>query len=99
TSYEVTFPERFTRKARFNTGTFNGHMYPEILGNCPIVTPTVMLHRSLVTAGFEFLTESIEGEDVLAWTWAAQRHPILGIDKPLCTVEWSSSNAALNVRK
>ena len=99
TSYHVIFPERHDRIGVIRSGTANGRLYPSILSGCQIATPTVMMHRSLVARGFAFPTDTHLGEDVLSWFWVALRHDVLGIDEPLTVVEWSSSSAAINVRK
>lgn len=99
TSYHVTFPERYDRLGMVDSGKFSGWLYPKIIRGCPIATPTVMLHRSLVSEGFSFPTDTDLAEDVLSWVWVAQRHEFLGIDEPLTIVEWSSGSAALNIGK
>ncbi len=99
TSYHVSFPERHERLAVLRSGKASGQLYPSILSRCQIATPTVMMHRSLIARGFQFPANTHLGEDVLSWIWVAQRHEVLGIDEPLTVVEWSSSSAAINVRK
>lgn len=99
TSYRVSYPERFADTGVLSAGTFSGKVFPQILSECPIATPTVMMHRSLLSEGFAFPTGTDVGEDVFAWIWAAMRHPVLGIDEPLSIVEWSSTSSALNIQK
>jgi glycosyltransferase involved in cell wall biosynthesis len=96
TSYHVAFPERFEELGRIDCGTFAGHVYPEILGHCPIETSTVMMHRSLASAGLQFSTSN---DGISAWIWSAQRHWILGIDQPLSIIEWSPAGEPLNIDK
>jgi glycosyltransferase involved in cell wall biosynthesis len=99
TSYHVSFPERFSGLGTLNSGSFGGAVYPAIMSGCPIATPTVMLHRSLVSEGFAFPVDSHLGEDVLSWIWVAQRHEVLGVPEPLSIVEWSTTSAAINLDK
>ena len=72
-------------------------MYPEILGGCPIATPTVVVHRLLVAEGFRIPRGVEDYEDVLAWIDVAAQHEMLGIDEPLTVIEWSRNSAALNI--
>lgn len=99
TSYHVSFPERYTTHAYMPSGRQGGRIYPRVLGQCMIATPTVMIHRSLLAGGFAFPTGMHLGEDIMAWLDVLTRHDILGIDEPLTVVEWSSSTAAINIRK
>ena len=98
TSYFINFPE-----ARADFGMFmpggSGHVYPDILKMCPILTSTVMLHRSLLAEGFEFPTDPYLCEDVLAWIWVAARMPICGMDELLTVFEGSNNAASLNLIK
>jgi glycosyltransferase involved in cell wall biosynthesis len=100
TSYYVSYPERFAGLLGvMRSGAMSGQLYPQIIAGCPIAMPTVMLHRSILTEGFEFPTQSPIGEDVVAWIDLAMRHAILGIDEPLSVVEWSPTTTALSCEK
>lgn len=99
TSYYVTYPERSAGLGLLRSGAFTGKVYPAIIASCPIATPTVMLHRTVVSAGFEFTTGSCIAEDVLTWIELTARYEILGIDEPLSVVEWSGTSAALSQEK
>ena len=83
----------------YRSGAENGILYPDLMSNCMIAAPTVMLHRSILARGFRFPEHLQICEDVLAWCWLAQRSPILGIDEPLTIVERDASSAALNTDK
>lgn len=98
TSYNVVFPELMSKLGTIRSGSL-ALAYPDIIASCPIATPTVMLHRSLVSAGFRFAQGSLIGEDVLAWIWLAQRYPVLSLDQPLSIIEWSLTSAATNIAK
>lgn len=99
TSYYVDFPEHASRLGILRSGRFTGNVYPSVIGGCPIAMPTVMIHRSVVDAGFSFPTGERIGEDVLAWADLASRYLLLGIDEPLSVVGWSAGSAALNIEK
>jgi glycosyltransferase involved in cell wall biosynthesis len=97
TSYDVIFPERHSGVGRVSSGRFHGVVYPKIIADCPIATSTVMLHRSLVDAGFRFATEGCPAEDVMLWISVARDHEALGIDDPLSVVEWSTKNVMIDL--
>lgn len=99
TSYYVRFPECGPELGFLNSGTFTGKVYPQIIAGCPIATPTVMIHRTLVAAGFQFPVGMAIGEDTLAWIELTASREILGIAEPLTIVEWSSASAPLNLQK
>lgn len=99
TSYYVTSPEINGGTGVIRSGRFNGTVYPEIIGSCPIAVPTVMIHRSIVDGGFTFPVGSRIGEDVLAWIDLATKYLFLGIDEPLSVVEVSATSAALSSEK
>lgn len=99
TSYYVSFPGVFDGMATMRAGLFTGTVFPQIIADCPIATPTVMLHRSLIAGGIQFPTETRLGEDVLTWVAVAQEHSVLGLDMPLTIVEWSHTSAAVRVDK
>jgi hypothetical protein len=96
TSYYVSSPERKQGLGLSYSGKFDGACYPRIIGGCPIATPTVMLHRSLVDEGFAFSIDTSLGEDVLAWIDLAMRYTLLGVDEPLSIVEGSDNSAAVD---
>jgi glycosyltransferase involved in cell wall biosynthesis len=76
------------------SGTFTGNVYPGIVRQCPIATPTVMVNREgLLRTGLTF-DESIRiGEDTILWMDIARRHEILGIDTVLSKVRIHGGNA------
>jgi glycosyltransferase involved in cell wall biosynthesis len=96
TSYYVSYPGEREGLGLWRSGAFGGSCYPAIIGSCPIATPTVMLHRSVLDGGFFFPTGAQVGEDVLAWIDLAARYLLLGVDEPLSIVEWSDTSAALS---
>ncbi|EUC14722.1 glycosyltransferase family 2 protein [Paraburkholderia hospita] len=99
TSYYVTSPEISGGLGLVRSGRFGGNVYPDIIGSCPIVAPTVMVHRSIVDGGFIFPIGSRIGEDILAWIDLATKYLVLGIDEPLSVIEVSATSAALSSEK
>lgn len=81
------------------SGRFTGRVFPKILTDCPIATPSVMLRRATVGHGLRFNTHVKVSEDILFWSSVAALGPILGIDEPLCLVRLQGANASLDVRK
>jgi glycosyltransferase involved in cell wall biosynthesis/tetratricopeptide (TPR) repeat protein len=99
TSYHVVHPERNLGPATLRTGKLEGTVYPGIIGMCPIHTSTVMMHRQLAEEGYLFAEAFRIGEDCLLWIDIAHRYPVLGIDMPLTTVEWSDTTAAVSLSR
>lgn len=99
TSYYVKYPARGEVLGVVRSGAMSGNVYPAIIASCPIATPTVMVHHSVVAAGFEFPIGPHVAEDVVAWIGLSLRHEVLGIDEPLSVVEWSETSAALDPHK
>jgi hypothetical protein len=71
-SYLVSFPEVRTDFGLLRAGRFSGKMYPRIIEICPVATPTVMIHRSILAAGWRFPEGVQLGEDILGWIELAQ---------------------------
>lgn len=80
------------------SGLATGRIYPGIISNCPIATPTVMLHRLVLAEGFEFADAHL-AEDVVAWVDLSARHDILGLNEPLTVVERDPNTASTDVGK
>jgi len=99
TSYKVTYPQGRKGVGIMDSGKFTGHVYPDIIGACPIATPTVMIHKIALLMGFEFPTDSSLMEDVRTWIWLAQKTPLLGIPSALSQITWRDGSAALNIKK
>ncbi len=99
TSYHVVHPERNLGPGTLRSGRLTGNVYPEIIGSCPIATPTVMIHRRLIEEGYAFPEEVRLGEDCLLWIDIAHKFPVLGLDLPMTTVEWSDTTAAISLSR
>lgn len=89
----VTHPDDPARLGLVRSGSFAGKVYPEIIASCPMQLSTVMLHRTLVAAGFAF---DDNAGDAMVWIDLAARHEILGIDEPLSMVRWDADHPALD---
>jgi glycosyltransferase involved in cell wall biosynthesis len=77
-----------------SAGRFDGAVYPQIIRECPIATPTVMLRRDLLLASGLAFDEGVSvGEDVMLWVDIARLQPLLGIDIPLTKVRLHGANA------
>ncbi|MFA5134762.1 MAG: glycosyltransferase family A protein [Patescibacteria group bacterium] len=86
-------------KTIVNSGYFSGKVYPKILLNCPIATPTVMVNSKIFqNFTLKFPEQSI-AEDLLLWTKISRYHDIFGIDKALSVVNVSSQSASENLKK
>lgn len=79
-----------------HSGLFEGHCYPKIIGHCPIMTSTVMLHRSIVDAGCLWSCESGISRGVPTWIDLAMRYMLLGLDEPLTIADWTRNSVTLN---
>lgn len=82
------------RMQEFKSGKFSGKVYPRIVFNCLVATPTVMLRKSaLNNLTFE---ESLKiGEDVVLWCRIAKKSKIVGIEKVLTLVRRHENHTAL----
>jgi hypothetical protein len=67
------------------SGTFAGHVYPRILTECPIATPTVMV-RAEVFETYSFEEKAHVGEDIILWSHISRTSAVLGIRQPLSLV-------------
>jgi glycosyltransferase involved in cell wall biosynthesis len=78
---------------RANSGAFCGNVYPDILVECPIATPTVML-RAEAFKTFSFEEKIHVGEDVVLWSRVSRVSSVLGITEPLSLVRIHPDSAA-----
>lgn len=83
-----------------NSGLFNGIVIPDIISNCPIATPTVMIERNyLIQNDYFYNTDFTIGEDVCFYLKILKGESLLGIDQPLSIVNVNSSSSAYNKEK
>ena len=68
-----------------NSGKFSGKVYPQIIHNCPIATPTVMVRKNSIVP-IKFDNNIRFGEDIILWSKIAKNSEIIGIDKVLAKV-------------
>lgn len=81
-----------------HSGSFSDPVFPRILGNCSIATPTVMAKRELFLE-FPFVDNIHLGEDVINWIKISKKFHIFGIDIPLSKIQVSASSAAIDLDK
>ncbi|MFH1231916.1 MAG: glycosyltransferase family 2 protein [Planctomycetota bacterium] len=77
------------------SGKFTGKVYPKIIYDCPIATPTVMIRKSLLNE-LKFEETVNVGEDIILWALIAKRYEILGIAEPLTKVRMHGRNVTDN---
>jgi len=80
-----------------HSGTFSGNVYPKIILECPIATPTVIVRRDIIKK-FMFIESIKIAEDNILWAQIAKEHKIHGIDIPLTEVRIHGINAAFDER-
>lgn len=81
-----------------HSGLFSGDLFPKIITNCPIATPTVMGTLDLFKK--YFFPENLQiGEDVCLWIKISQNYKFGGIDQPLTRIRVGPETAATNINK
>jgi glycosyltransferase involved in cell wall biosynthesis len=78
-----------------HSGLFSGRLYPRIITECPIATPTVIARRDIIIQ-FMFLETLRVAEDSILWAQIAKDNDIHGIDIPLAKVRIHGANAAFD---
>jgi glycosyltransferase involved in cell wall biosynthesis len=78
------------------SGRFTGWVYPHIMFNCPIATPTVMVRKEVFSGDCRFDESMRLGEDVLMWSRIAKMSEIGGIDEVLSLVRKHPGAAAFS---
>lgn len=87
------------KKSIIKSGLLNGFVLSQLIYKCTIATPTVVINRRIYDDGFRF-NESIKlGEDVCAWLTIGKKYNLLGIDRPLTTVNAESNSASQDTYK
>jgi glycosyltransferase involved in cell wall biosynthesis len=84
--------------AEIRSGTFSGRVYPRIVLDCPIATPTVMIRGKGLGKELRFDENMRAGEDIVFWTKIAKKSLIIGIDEPLSIVRIHGDNIVLDPR-
>lgn len=80
-----------------NSGTFTGRVFPWIMSNCSIATPTVMLRKENLH-NLLFDESKKIGEDIIFWSEIAKNSKILGIQLPLSKVRRNENSASVNIK-
>lgn len=80
-----------------NSGTFTGKVFPRIMVNCDIATPTVMLRKKSLN-NLLFDESKKIGEDVIFWSEIAKSSKIIGINQPLSRVRQNENSATINIK-
>lgn len=81
-----------------DSGSFSGHVFPQIIICCPIATPTVMVRKE-VLSDRRFRVDYEIGEDVCLWIELAYSYDLAGISEPLTKVRLTSTTAAIDPDK
>ncbi|MDP3441258.1 MAG: glycosyltransferase family 2 protein, partial [Ignavibacteria bacterium] len=87
------------KKTIIDSGKENGFVLSKIIYNCPIATPTVVIHRKIFDDGFLFDPNFKYGEDICAWIEISKKYSLNGIDIPLTIVNVEKNSASQNVFK
>lgn len=83
-----------------NTGKKKGILYPDIIGQCTIATPTVMMKKSFIEENNIYYPENSSiGEDVCFYIKALEDINVVGIKEPLSIVNVNKSSAAYDYQK
>ena len=82
------------RMQEFKSGKFFGKVYPRIVFDCLVATPTVMLRKTAL-GNLRFEKSLKIGEDVVLWCRIAKKSKIVGIEKVLTLVRRHDHHTAL----
>jgi len=97
TSYQ-RINARTNQSETVRSGTFSGRVYPKIVLDCPIATPTVMIRSDFLGKDMRFEQQIRAGEDKVMWTRIAKKATIIGMDEPLTIVRIHGENIVLDPR-
>lgn len=97
-SYTAYLRRSGSQETIMHNPTLTGIVVPQIISNCTIATPTVMVRKDLLTKNkLRFDEEMRVGEDVCLWLEIAKTNEILLVDEPLTVVHVGSKAHARNV--
>ncbi len=83
-----------------NSGELTGKVIPQIVKECPIATPTVMIKREyLKQQGIRFIEKFKVGEDTCFWLELLRNTKLLGIDYPYVIVNVGKGSSTSDYRK
>lgn len=80
------------RTSFINSGKFSGHVYPDILWDCPIATTTVMIKADVIKS-YKFEEDIDIGEDIILWTRLSKEYKLFGIEKPLSLIRFNKEGS------
>ena len=80
------------------SGTFIGRVYPLVIIQCPIATPTVMIRKNILR-DLKFDESIYPGEDNIFWIQIGKRYELFGINEPLTMVRLHGRNAAYDLHR
>lgn len=78
------------------SGSFAAIVYPRVISECPLAASTIMIHRSLVDAGFRFDTALNGRADALSWAHIALRYEAHGLSDTLTVFRGHQEANCLN---
>jgi len=87
------------KRSIIRSGLLNGFVLSQLIYKCRIATPTVVINRKIYDDGFRFIESFKLGEDVCAWISISKRYNLLGIDRPLSTVNAKNNSASQDLYK
>ena len=104
TGYNVSHTSYIRRykktKEVINSGNLTGKVIPQIIGECHIATPTVMIKNEyLKEKGVRFIEKFKIGEDTCFWLELLRNTKLLGIDYPYTIVNTDKSSSTSNYKK
>lgn len=98
TSYNL-FTDNESTRMRIGSGA-SDFSYPELIPNCTIATPTVMVETSIFSDPSQrFIEEYSIGEDTCLWLSLAKITTCKGMDEVLTSVRKHKNSAAYNIQK
>jgi glycosyltransferase involved in cell wall biosynthesis len=69
-----------------DSGKFDGHVFPAIITDCPIVASTVVVKKDIFDQAFRFPESDDEGTEIHLWIEISKSYRVDGISKYLSTV-------------
>lgn len=83
-----------------NSGVDTGNIKRNLIYNCKIATPTVMLKKSYIDINKLLFNPDLRiGEDVCYWLSILKNKSLVGINEPLTIVNTSKTNSAYDIEK
>ena len=104
TGYNVSHTSYIRKYAKsekkINSGKLTGKVIPQIVKECHIATPTVMIKKEyLKQQGIRFIEKFRVGEDTCFWLELLRNTKLLGIDYPYVIVNVGKGSSTSDYRK